>query len=93
MSNVISIKKYKEECYPHISGECKCLDCGHEWVGEAPVGVCILECPQCQTLRGVHKYDISRDEPYWTCNCGNKLFFITPNGTYCPKCGESQVGY
>jgi Zn finger protein HypA/HybF involved in hydrogenase expression len=88
-NNVVSLDDHR----PHISGTAKCMDCGHEWPAVAPIGVCTLECPKCGTMRGTWKFDVSRDEPYWTCNCGNKLFYMTPEGMFCPRCGDWQVGY
>ena len=89
MSNVVSISKNK----PHKSGEFKCLVCEHEYVGVSPIkdekGNPLLwhECPQCGCERATHKYHIQRSDYFFRCNCGNSLFEITPDGSYCPNCG------
>lgn len=43
----------KEEQEPHLSGIARCLDCKHEHVAVAPVGVTVMECPKCGTMRSV----------------------------------------
>lgn len=78
---------------PYFEGECFCLDCKHKWVGIAPRGVVWLECPKCGLVRGRFKYQIERAGHHWFCNCGNELFCVTPDGYYCPNCGEWQIGF
>lgn len=92
--NVIDFSKAKQERTPHASGECVCLDCKHEWVGVAPVGEVWLECPACHLVRGRFLNPVVRNEAQrWTCLCGNDLFYITRECTYCPNCGEIQAGF
>lgn len=88
---VISLASRKPE--PTNAGEAKCLACGREWIAVAPISVIALECPSCGMLRGLFKYLCEREGPHWQCNCGNKLFRVTPEGYYCPNCGEWQHGF
>jgi hypothetical protein len=74
------------------SGAAQCLLCGHEWVAVAPTGVVWLECPSCRAVKGHFKFHCcpGEDEPVWACDCGNALFFLTPNGHMCANCGTFQ---
>lgn len=89
MSNVISFSR--EEKTPHLTGDAKCVDCQHEWVGVAPVCTIWLECPSCFMMRGRFVNKVVKDRPHWVCNCGCDLFFATLDGFYCPNCGKDQV--
>jgi hypothetical protein len=71
-----------------VSGECKCIACKHEWVGVAEIGTFELECPQCQTMKGVFKRFCSRIESHFQCNCGCEIFGVTDRGIYCLVCGS-----
>lgn len=95
MSNVIELlKTKKEEDLEHITGEAECIACKHRWVAVAPTGIDILECPACSLMKGYFKYPIDRkEELIWECSCGNTLFRIVPDGTYCPNCGNWQTGF
>jgi len=74
---------------PHMRGEARCLQCKHEWNAVAPVGAVWLECPECNTNQGVMKNTVIREDYlHYECNCGNDLFYRTPDGDYCPKCGS-----
>jgi hypothetical protein len=59
----------------HISGEAKCLACGHEWAAVAPCGTHRLECPECAVQRGVLRYpcELAAGMVY-RCNCGSDVF-------------------
>lgn len=92
-SRVLSFPK-KEDQLPHLSGKAKCMQCKHEWVAVCPAGTDWLECPKCHSMKGFMKYHCDRDDSaHWTCNCGNDLFFILPEGTLCPNCGTWQTGF
>lgn len=92
MNNVIDFAAAKEDRVPHMSGHARCLACKHEWVAVSPTGTLWLECPECTLLRGRYMYPVVRDAiPHLECNCGNDLFQVTPDGTYCPNCGVWQV--
>lgn len=89
MSNVIEFAK-KE---PHAAGEAFCFQCGHTWVAVAPAGETQLECPSCHTMKGLWKFPFAPSEGQLVreCNCGNQLFYLTPEGHLCANCGTYQT--
>ena len=91
MGEVLSLAEHA----PHLSGDCRCLDCGHEWIGVAPVGTACIDCPKCGAVKGARFAMVmpEADEPYWTCACGNIFFVMTEAYTMCPNCGTRQIGY
>lgn len=92
MANVVKFPT-PEERQAHLSGECKCMNCQHEWAGCMPVGVVDgLECPECGSFKGVSKYQCIRAGAHWQCGCGNEFFCLTPAGLYCPNCGVEVDG-
>lgn len=76
----------------HGSGEAVCISCKHEWAAVAPVGTTELECPQCARHMGRFKFKwaVPSTTSVWNCNCGNDLFYMTPEGHLCPNCGTYQ---
>lgn len=78
---------------PHLAGKAKCLDCKHMWMAIAPIGTLWLECPNCGLMRGRVYADVQRDGLHWHCKCGFEVFYVTPDGYYCPNCGAWQTGY
>lgn len=48
MSEPIDLDNYRE----HKNGFVICQGCFHRWVGVAPVGTMILECPDCGCMEG-----------------------------------------
>jgi hypothetical protein len=73
---------------PHMSGEAFCGACGHEWAAVAPVGdEDHMECPNCHRHWGAMKHQVVPSEAYWRCNCGETLFWLTPTGAQCRRCG------
>jgi hypothetical protein len=91
MGAVIDLAKHKEENSPHLRGRVRCIGCKHEWEAVAPVGTTLLECPECDAHKGLWMGVIMPPErQIWTCNCGGELFYITPDGTFCPNCGVYQ---
>ena len=90
---VIDLAKKKEERQAHSTGRARCLDCKHEWIAVAPVGVTWMECPKCSLERGRFIFAHLIEKPRWECNCGNDLFYATADGMYCPNCGEWQHGF
>jgi len=88
MGELISLEEKKIEDQPHASGIAICLDCKYEWVAIAPLITTWLECPSCSLIRGRLKVYFERDGLQWECGCGNDLFFIKPEGCYCPNCGK-----
>jgi predicted RNA-binding Zn-ribbon protein involved in translation (DUF1610 family) len=93
MGNVLSFAAAKTEAEPYCSGWAKCAICHHRYVAVAPVGTWVFECPNCHYQRSFFEAQCERDETHWECNCGNKLFCLTPKGMYCPNCGDWQLGW
>lgn len=77
---------------PHLAGEAFCISCNHAWAGVAPSGTVNLECPKCHRHTGHFKFEAGPPEGTMvrTCNCGNQLFYLTPEGHLCPNCGVYQ---
>lgn len=94
MSEVVSLSEAREKRQPHVSGEAVCLDCRHTWVAVVPLGVIWMECPSCSLQRGRFKFQhVCGKERHWVCHCGNDLFHVTTERTYCPNCGQDQEGH
>ena len=74
------------------SGEAFCIACGHEWAGVAPTGTTTLECPACHAHKGKWKFEFypAEGQMIRVCNCGNRLFYLTPDGHLCANCGIYQ---
>lgn len=90
MNNVVEFK-LPEPKDPHGSGDAFCLKCGHEWVAVAPIGVTHLQCPECKTMKGHWKFEFfPKEQMVRECQCGNQLFYLTPEGHLCPNCGIYQ---
>jgi predicted RNA-binding Zn-ribbon protein involved in translation (DUF1610 family) len=83
VSNVVSIA----DARPHLAGPALCLECRHEWVAVAPLGMTVMDCPSCGARKGARLAMVQKEGPHWECACGNGLFFIREGGTYCPNCG------
>lgn len=92
-AEVVSLAQHREENTPHNTGDARCLACGHKWIAVAPVGTDWLECSECHLMKGRFIHHCEREGAHWNCNCGNDLFFITPDGCYCPVCGSWQKGF
>lgn len=77
---------------PHGSGEAFCIGCSHTWVAVAPVGTVDLQCPKCLCHKGKWKFEFfpSEGQMVRVCNCGNQLFYLTPDGHLCANCGTYQ---
>lgn len=90
MADVIALFAEKpaanEDDGPHIEGPAVCGACQNQWQAVAPVGTTILECPKCARLWGSFKHAID-PESAWRCNCGEQLFWLTPTGAMCRRCG------
>jgi hypothetical protein len=75
-----------EDDGPHLAGAAVCGACHHEWEAEAPAGVGHMECPKCRRMWGAFKHAVE-PETLWRCNCGELLFWLTPTGAMCRRCG------
>lgn len=88
MSDVIPFRPRE----PHLSGAAECSCCRATWQAAAPVGVHTLECPNCGRMTGFfsHAVEPPAGSAMWRCDCGNALFWVTPDGVLCRKCGTTQ---
>lgn len=93
MGEVISLLRNVESEKQMASGEAVCMQCNHKWVAVAEVGANRFECPECHTMKGLWMFEFSPadGELVRTCNCGNQLFLLTPEGHLCPNCGTYQM--
>lgn len=92
MGEIISFKK--PETDEHVTGPAVCVGCGKSWIAVAPVGVSTLDCPKCETNRGVFTQLMNRcNSDHWQCNCGSEFFSLTRKGAYCVKCGAWATGW
>ncbi len=78
----------------HGAEQAFCLGCGYEWTAVAPTGTTQLECPSCKAHKGRWKFEFAPAEGQMVreCDCGNQLFYLTPDGHMCANCGIYQ-GY
>lgn len=86
MSNVIEFGR-KEKW---ASGVTICMSCRHEEVTVAPLGVIDMECSACGSMKSRWKGEFRPDDDVSTCKCGNQMFYMTPQGHFCPNCGDYQ---
>ena len=87
---IIDLNEARRRSGAHNCGYAICISCKHEWVAVSPAGRNWLSCPKCWRETGVFKFPFSKvDDLHWTCDCGNDLFNITPDGAYCPNCGQT----
>lgn len=89
--SVIDFSAKKAEREPHLSGAARCLVCEHAWIAVSPIGTTWLTCPECNATLGRYVNPVIEEGPHWHCVCGNELFFVTPQGSYCPVCGEDVI--
>ncbi len=88
MGEVLYINNAGKDGESHLTGNAICMSCQKEWQAVAPVGTSVLECPECKTMKGVFKHQLSPvTNSVWECNCGNKLFFILKKKIQCCNCG------
>lgn len=94
MSNVIGVdfSKRPDETRQHGQGEAFCFACKHTWQAVVPTGVTEFECPNCGTMKGRWKFHFypSPGTKIRVCDCGNELFYLTPEGHLCANCGTYQ---
>lgn len=91
MSKVVKLPT-RVERGAHLSGEAFCSQCRNEWVAVVSIGTVEIECPNCETMKGLLKYGCEPDVA-WTCNCGCYVYMISPNGAICWNCGEYARGF
>ena len=49
-------------------------------------------CPSCGLKALATHTPAQPMSPALHCDCGNALFNVTPDGVFCPRCGEYQQG-
>ena len=76
----------------HGQGEAFCQSCGHTWQAVATTGTEAFQCPECERFTGHWKFEFypATDQMVRECNCGNQLFYLTPDGHLCANCGVYQ---
>lgn len=76
----------------HGTGEAFCIGCGHTWTAVAPTGTLAFECPACHAVKGKWKFEFfpPAGQMVRGCDCGNQLFYLTPDGHLCANCGIYQ---
>lgn len=89
--SVVEFKR-KEPEVQHGVGEAFCIACDHRWTAVAPTGTIDLECPNCKSMKGQWAFAFSPEEGQLvrSCDCGNQLFLLTPEGHMCANCGLYQ---
>jgi hypothetical protein len=88
----------KSETEMTQSGPARCLHCGHNWVGVAPAGTLIFDCPVCGLHKGVFLglCLAPAGKQVWTCKCGCDLFQVVADEhgkfawMHCLMCGSPQ---
>lgn len=94
MSNVVPFaRKAEEPQEQHGTGAAFCFACHHTWTAVVPTGVTEFACPKCErhTGRWCFPFYPSEDQMVRECNCGNQLFYLTPEGHLCASCGIYQA--
>lgn len=76
----------------YAAGEAFCFSCDHIWAGVAPSGTTEMECPSCKRVTGRWKFQFYPNvgQQVRSCDCGNQLFYLTPDGHLCASCGIYQ---
>lgn len=94
MNNVVPFNREpaNDEATQWGQGWAFCLGCKHTWQAVAPTGTTELKCPSCETMKGKWKFEFFPPESTCVreCNCGNQLFYLTPEGHMCANCGIYQ---
>lgn len=87
MGDVISLEEEKVKRNPHMRGQAHCLLCGKEEIAVAPVGTTWMKCSGCHAMKLRFDGHVPPTGYFWVCNCGSTLFYLSPDGAYCPNCG------
>ena len=84
MSNIVSIDSKR----PTMRGEAICTKCKHTWHAVVPENADkdTLDCPSCGSYHGAFRGPYL-PEVAFVCNCGSKLFYLSPEGHVCHGCG------
>jgi Zn finger protein HypA/HybF involved in hydrogenase expression len=79
------------------SGRGLCLACRHEWEAVAPIGTWQLECPKCDSTKGIFRdpFCAADGDSVFRCNCGSEaLTAYLHKGRFnlrCMNCGTDQT--
>ena len=89
MGEIVALFKKTEQT---AVGEAFCIQCKHTWIATAPTGVVDLECPECGTFKGKYKFEFTPQKGTFVreCNCGNQLFYLTPDGICVPTAKSTR---
>lgn len=94
MTNIATFpnKSDSQDDCKHLSGPARCIECRHEWVAVAPVGTYELQCPQCESIKGMYIGPVDEDENVdrWQCHCGCDVFKMLRDAIMCYRCGTEQ---
>ena len=90
--NVVDLQDYK----PHCAGPFRCAQCGHEWIGVAPIPLDKdqgLQCPNCKRFFGFIEYPLSKaDAECYYCNvCNSPFYTVQRDGITCAICGTRHL--
>jgi hypothetical protein len=91
--SVVRFPLLKEPEVQHGYGEAFCIACNCTWGACAPTGTTVLECPNCKAMKGHFKFKFAPADGQFVyeCDCGNQLFYLTPDGHLCANCGVYQI--
>jgi hypothetical protein len=89
-NNVVDLFKKPDPVM--MRGQASCITCRFVWQAVAPVGTVWLECPNCHAEKGHFDFPVhDSHKAYWQCSCGNNLFYISKEETYCANCGIVHI--
>ncbi len=94
MTDIVNINDHRTN--PHMTGEARCVGCGHAWEAIAPIGTTELECPECGCIKGLFQHACRPDRgECFMCSCGCFDFMMRTNvekETYamCINCGQGH---
>jgi ribosomal protein S27E len=91
MTDIIDFGKARKERERHVSGELYCRGCNHEWTAVWEPGTTEFECPECKSMRGRNKFNVSPapGTEVWSCvHCDNQLFTLLKDRVHCSGCGQ-----
>ena len=92
VSSIVDLEAFRVQKAQTGVGQAFCIQCDHQWTATVPTGVVRLECPKCHTLKGLLKFEYKppTGQLVRECDCGNQLFYLTPEGHMCCNCGIYQ---
>lgn len=90
--SVIDLAAKRRDRTARVEGRARCMLCGFRWKQVSPSGTVWFDCPRCEARKGYFIFPcaVEGGEVIWECECGNRLFELTPDGALCPNCGIWQ---